>query len=127
MENLYLQTGSGLSLTSEYQAALVDFSMTILGYFDDAFRVVRRFKAAVGDGNAGEEVVDGLQKCEDWVREIKTKDKVCQGFRIVFVWGGDGDSDSDSDSDSDGEEVEVEVEVEDVSDESPEKVYLEAV
>jgi hypothetical protein len=98
MENLYNQTGGGLSLKPEYQAALMDLCMTILIYFDAAlvvaWQLCREFGSALVNGIGKGGIAGGIQKCGELVKEIKGKDRACQGFRVVVVEQEESDSDS---------------------------------
>lgn len=116
MENLYNQTCSTLTLKPEYQSSLLSLCVTILEWFSQAFIVSKGLgevhPSLVVYGSPTKEVVRNSEKrCGELLDEIRTKDRACQGFRVVCQVEYDLDT-----------ETELDAEIEDVSDDSWEMI-----
>jgi hypothetical protein len=107
MENLYQQSGSALSLKSDYKFALLSLCSTILEYFAVSFTFGRALSSL--DNTTAEKNKGFIDACEQLMGTIREKDRACQGFRVVVEAQDDGKSENEAEnedgSDDSWEEV----------------------
>lgn len=84
MENLYRKSPC-LTVEPNYQTAILDLCVTILGYFARAFELAK-------DGNEGR-----LRQCQVWVDDAVKRDGECRNFgvRLDVEEGSEDESESE--------------------------------
>lgn len=106
MENLYHQSGSALSLKSQYRSSLLYLCSTILEYFSVSLTLGRAIKDDDSTAKERQRLGDG---CEQLILSIREKDQACQRFQVIVEAREEAKSESDT-------------EIEDVSDDSWEEI-----
>jgi hypothetical protein len=80
MENIYYKIPA-LTLTVEYQTALLDICALILIYFAHALMAAEILRDPTGDT---EKLAESRNRCDELLETIKEKDQTCRTFRVII-------------------------------------------